>query len=61
MKKRTNYNLKVVQHKQLRIMAAIQGVSASELLRQILDEWFEKHGENIQIQIVSNGETDKSN
>ena len=60
MKKRTNYNLNEEQHQILRIAAAYRGVSASKLLRQIIDEWVETNAQDIQIQNISNRQTDKS-
>ena len=60
MKKRTNYNLNEEQHQILRIVAAYRGVSASKLLRQIIDEWVETNAQDIQIQNISNRQTDKS-
>lgn len=59
-KKRTNYNLTEDQHKILRIAAALEGISASKLLRRIIDEWIEANGEDIQIPTVSNQEANKS-
>ena len=58
MKKRTNYNLNEEQHKVLRIAAAYRGISASELLRRILDEWIESNAQDIQIQVVSHEKAD---
>jgi len=60
-KKRTNYNLTEDQHRILRIAAVFEGISASKLLRRIIDEWIEANGENIQIQTVSKRQTDSSN
>ena len=60
MKKRTNYNLDETQHQVLRIAAAYRGVSASALLRQILNEWIEHNAQDIQIQTISNKEADSS-
>ena len=39
MKKRVNYILTDEQHRILRIVAAYHGISASKLLRQIIDGW----------------------
>jgi plasmid stability protein len=61
MKKRTNYNLDEEQHQILRIAAAYRGVSASKLLRQILDEWIEANVQDIQVQVVFDKEADSGN
>lgn len=61
MKKRTNYILDEDQHTVLRIAAAYRGMSASKLLRQILDEWIKANAQDIQIQIVSDRKTSPSN
>lgn len=61
MKKRTNYNLNEDQHQILRIAAAYRGISASKLLRQVIDEWIKANAQNIQISDIPNRETDNSN
>jgi len=58
-KKRTNYNLTEDQHKILRIASAHEGISASKLLRRIIDEWIEANAQNIQIQTVPNGKSNE--
>lgn len=61
MKKRTNYNLNEEQHQILRIAAAHRGISASKLLRQILDEWIKANDKVIQIQIISDEDSSRRN
>ena len=58
MKRRTNYNLNEEQHKILRIAAAYRGISASKLLRQIIEEWIKANAQDIQISDISNRKTD---
>ena len=57
-KHRVNYNVTDRQHKTLQIKAEQQELSASELLRRILDEWIEKNAKDIQIQSISDKKTD---
>ena len=56
-KHRVNYNVTDRQHKTLQIKAEQQELSASELLRRILDEWIENNAKDIQIQSISDKKT----
>jgi hypothetical protein len=56
-KHRVNYNVTDRQHKTLQIKAEQQELSASELLRRILDEWIENNAKDLQIQSISDKET----
>ena len=58
--KRTNYNLNEDQRHVLRIAAAYRGISASKLLRQILDEWIKANARGIQMHVVSDKKADSS-
>ena len=41
--KRTNIYLTEIQHKRFRVIARQKGISSSELIRRVLDEWLEKY------------------
>jgi hypothetical protein len=48
-KLRANYNVTNRQHKILQIKAKQKDLSASELLRRILDEWIDANVKDIQM------------
>jgi len=41
--KRTNIYLTEIQQKRFRVIARQKGISSSELIRRVLDEWLEKY------------------
>jgi len=59
-KQRINYNVTSIQAEVLRIAARQKELSASELLRRIIDDWIETNAQDIQVQVVSQREADSS-
>ena len=57
-KHRVNYNVTGSQRKVLKLAAEKQELSASEFLRRILDDWIKANAQDIQVQVISERETE---